>query len=153
MGEQPKREVHVCVCKQSLQNNYQYIAGQMRKRKDYDGSEELSTILAKFIEVTEECDTKRRLAEAEIEEKWREQERKHEKRMMIMMMGFMPRVMGFSPTIILPHRDLFLLHRTHSHHALIFHILVPPHPSLLTIPLPTHLLNMTIVASHSVQSI
>ena len=68
---------------------YQHIVGQKRKRKDCDGSEELSTILAKFIEVTEECDTKRRLAEAEIEEKRREQERKHEERMMTMMMGFM----------------------------------------------------------------
>ena len=98
MGKQPKREVHVCVCKQTLQNNYQHIVGQKRKRKDCDGSEELSTILAKFIEVTEECDTKRRLAEAEIEEKRREQERKHEERMMTMMMGFMQRVVGFSPT-------------------------------------------------------
>ena len=55
-------------------------AGQKRKRNDCDGSEELSTILAKFI-VTEECDTNRRLAEAEMEEKQREQERKHEEGM------------------------------------------------------------------------
>lgn len=37
------------------------------------------TILATVIEVIEECDTNRRLAEAEMEEKRREPERKHEK--------------------------------------------------------------------------
>ena len=73
------------------------MTGQKRKRKDYEGSEEFSTILAKFIEVTEECDTKR-LAEAEMEEKRREQERKHEERMLTMMMGFMQRMVGCPPT-------------------------------------------------------
>ena len=77
--------------------NKHNIIGQKRKRKDCDGSDELSTVLAKFIEVTEECDTKRRLVEAELEEKRREQERKHEERMMTMMMGFMQRMVGFPP--------------------------------------------------------
>ena len=76
------------------------MTGQKRKRKDCEGSEEFSTILAKFIEVTEKCDTKRRSAEAEMEEKRREQEQKHEERMLIMMMGFMQRMVGCPPTVL-----------------------------------------------------
>ena len=72
--------------------------GAKRKRRDGDGSsDELSHILTKFVEVSEECDAKRRLMEAELEEKRREQERKHEERMMRMMMGFMQQMMGFYP--------------------------------------------------------
>lgn len=57
------------------------------KRKAGDGSQELSTIWTKFVEITEECETKRRLLESELEEKRREQIRKNEERMMTMMIG------------------------------------------------------------------
>ena len=72
------------------------MTGQKRKRKDCEGYEEFFIILAKFIEVTEECDTKR-LAEAEMEEKQMEQEWKHKERMLTMM-GFMQRMVGCPPT-------------------------------------------------------
>ena len=70
-----EREVHVSVCKQTLQKLSAHCRSE--EKKDCNGSKELSTVLAKFIEVTEVCDTQRRLVEAEIEEKRREQERKH----------------------------------------------------------------------------
>ena len=100
MGEQLKREVenNINVYYNMVKNNELNIIGQKRKRKDCNGSDELSTILTKFIEVTEENDTKRRLVEAELEEKRREQERKHEERMMTMMMTFMQRIVGVPPT-------------------------------------------------------
>ena len=81
-----------------------------------EGSEEYSTVLTKFIEVIViECDTKSRLAEAEMEEKRREQEQKHEERM-LMMMDFMQRMVGCPPTS-LQHHSLFACHPTPSHHA------------------------------------
>ena len=75
MGEQLKREVYTSRYAKKKMNKHNI--GQKRKRKDCDGSDELSIILAKFIEVTKECDTKRRLVEAELEEKQREQKQKH----------------------------------------------------------------------------
>ena len=67
----------------------------MKRKVAGDGSQELSTILTKFVEISEECETKRQLLESELEEKCREQERKHEERMMMMMMmGFMTRMVG-----------------------------------------------------------
>lgn len=116
--------------------------GQKRKRKDCDGSDELSTILAKFIEVTEECDTKRRLVEAELEEKRREQEQKHEERMMTMMMGFMQRMVGFPPVPSQHHTPTSRSLRHHpisSHQVQISHIPALLHPSLLTTPSPTQI--------------
>ena len=50
-------------------------AGVKRKRRECDSSDELSGILAKYIEVTEECDAMRRVLEAELEDKRREQEK------------------------------------------------------------------------------
>ena len=70
-------------------------AGTKRRRKE-NTSIELADILTRFMEVSEESDAKRRLMEAELEEKRREQERKHEERMLTMMMGFMQQMMGFS---------------------------------------------------------
>ena len=64
-------------------------------RRDTDASEDLTEILSKFVEVTEDCDAKRMRLEAELEEKRREQERRHEERMMTMMMGFMQQLVGF----------------------------------------------------------
>ena len=53
--------------------------GRKRHRKERDGAaDDLSGMLVKFIEVTEECEAKRRLLEAELEEKRRAEERKHE---------------------------------------------------------------------------
>ena len=43
-----------------------------------DTSTEIATILTKFMEISEESDAKRRIMDAEMEEKRREQERKHE---------------------------------------------------------------------------
>ena len=52
--------------------------------------------LTKFMEILEENEAKSRLMEAELEEKRREQERKHEERMTSMILGFMQQVMGSS---------------------------------------------------------
>ena len=62
-----------------------------------DAPSEIATILQKFIEVSEESDAKRRLMEAELEDRRRKQERKYEEMMTTMMFGFMQKVMGFSP--------------------------------------------------------
>ena len=71
--------------------------GRKRHRKERDGAaDDLSGMLVKFIEVTEECEAKRRLLEAELEEKRRAEERKHEERMMTMMMTFMQSIAGSS---------------------------------------------------------
>ena len=61
----------------------------LKKRRRDDDHTGLSTILAGFVAYSEEADAKRRILEAELEEKRREQERKHEERMMQMMMTFM----------------------------------------------------------------
>lgn len=67
----------------------------VKRRRGEDTSDNLSQILMKFVQVSEECNAKRRKMEAELEEKRREQEQKHEERMMTMMMSFMQQMMGF----------------------------------------------------------
>ena len=59
-----------------------------RKERETGKSSELSDIFTKFIEASEESSAKRFAIEAELEEKRRDQERKHEERMMRMMMEF-----------------------------------------------------------------
>ena len=66
----------------------------LKKRRRDDDHTGLSTILAGFVAYSEEADAKRRILEAELEEKRREQERKHEERMMQMMMTFMHQMMS-----------------------------------------------------------
>ena len=64
--------------------------GAKRRRADRGGtSSEIAEIITRVIQVSEECDAKRRVLEAELEEKRREQERKHEENVLRMMMGFM----------------------------------------------------------------
>ena len=66
------------------------FSGGRKRRKENDSEmDEFDKILVKFVKVTEECETKKRLLEAELEEKRRAEERKHEERMMTMMMTFM----------------------------------------------------------------
>ena len=67
-----------------------------RKQKVGDTSSEIATILTKYMEISEESDAKRRLMDAELEEKQREQEREHKERMTCMMLGFMQQVLGAS---------------------------------------------------------
>ena len=66
-----------------------YTGKGLKKRRQDDDHTGLSTILAGFVAYSEEADAKRRILEAELEEKRREQERKHEESMMQMMMTFM----------------------------------------------------------------
>ncbi len=56
-------------------------SGTRRKQK-FDQSDE---ILINFVEVTQECDAKRKVQGAELENQRREQERNHEERMKMMM--------------------------------------------------------------------
>ena len=71
--------------------------GTKRKRRTRHTSGDLTKVLGKFLELSEDYDMKRRRMEAELEEKRREQERKHEERMMRLMMGCVRRIMGFTP--------------------------------------------------------
>ena len=78
----------------------------LKKRRRDDDHTGLSTILAGYVAYSEEADAKRRILEAELEEKRREQERKHEERMMQMMMTFMQQMTSnntrISPETLVP---------------------------------------------------
>ena len=77
-----------------------YYAGIKRKRKEEDLPSEILTMLGKLDEQAdrrmEERERKRMMLQGELEEKRREQERKHEERMNTMMFGFMQQMMHFS---------------------------------------------------------
>ena len=52
------------------------FSGGRKRRKENDSEmDEFDKILVKFVKVTEECETKKRLLEAELEEKRRAEER------------------------------------------------------------------------------
>lgn len=111
--------------------------GLKRKQKDVDSSVELSTVLTKFIEVSEECERKRQAFEA----KFRERERKHKERMLMMMMGIMQQIscphivliMAYLPTPHTPHN--LPIPQCHPIHLISLHLLVLFH---LMVVLKTH---------------
>ena len=72
--------------------------------------------------------------EAELEDKRREQERKHEENMMTMMMGFMNQMMGSPALILPPYQQTHFPNLSQFHHiSLLFQTLIP------ILLLPSHL--------------
>ena len=116
------------------------IGNKRRSLNDTCVEPTLGDILTKFVEVSEECETKRQKVELEVKEKHREQERRHEERMMTMMMGFMTRMMaGTQQSIHMsPYQDMPVGHSPSSSRQNLTTPIYPGTPSYSTPPGPYH---------------